>query len=790
MKDKILILFLSLIFKILFITNTLSEEIKFEANVIEFLDKDKKIIAEKNVKIFSNTGVVINADKMEYNKEIGIINAEGDIIIENNDNDIKIYGDKLIFNQNLNNLKVSKNVEIKILDNYTLKTELINYDIVKKEIVIETIANIFDNLGNKITANQTIFSMKNKILKINNTKMLDVLKNEYHFDTAIVNFSSQEIIGDGIKIHFFNNAFGNEQNDPRLRGNSIYSDKNETIVKKGVFTTCKKQKDKCPPWQFKAAEIKHNKNKKTIYYKNAWLEIYDKPIVYFPKFFHPDPTVNRQSGFLIPTIKSSSSHGDSISVPYFQVISDNKDITFSPQFFGNNEALFQNEFRQENKNSSHISDFSLKKKGGTSKSHFFSNTISNLNFINFDSSELEVNVETTSNNTYLKSHNIKTEITNNSSLLNSFLSLKANKEDLFLEARVESFEDLTKEKSSDKYEYLFPSLELSKSFNNNLNLTSTAYNKNYDTNIFEKVLTNNLKYSSNPKISSKGIINKFSLLLKNVTTEGDNSLKYESDLRSHNYSSFMYDISYPMKNSGNKYDNFITGKASFMYSPNKNRNVQNLDRRINIQNIYSQDRLGLSDSVEGGQSITLGGEYSLTNKNNRSLLKTSVASVFRDKSDESLPTKSTINNKGSDFIGSLLFEPNDNLKLDYNFSLDNDFSSTNYNLLKADFTVNKFVTSFEYLQENDEVGSESYFSNNMKLGLTNSSSLKYMTRRNRKTDLTEYYNLIYEYKNDCLTAAIQYNKNYYSDKDLKPTEEIFLSISIVPFTTINSPSTK
>ena len=159
MKDKILILFLSLIFKILFITNALSEEIKFEANVIEFLDKDKKIIAEKNVKIFSNTGVVINADKMEYNKEIGIINAEGEILIENNDNDIKIYGDKLTYDQNLNKLKVSKNAEIKILDNYTLETELINYDIVKKEIVIETIANIFDNLGNKITASQTIFSM-------------------------------------------------------------------------------------------------------------------------------------------------------------------------------------------------------------------------------------------------------------------------------------------------------------------------------------------------------------------------------------------------------------------------------------------------------------------------------------------------------------------------------------------------------------------------------------------------------------------------------------------------------
>ena len=28
--------------------------------------------------------------------------------------------------------------------------------------------------------------------------------------------------------------------------------------------------------------------KKTINYKDAWLEIYDQPIIYFPKFFHPD----------------------------------------------------------------------------------------------------------------------------------------------------------------------------------------------------------------------------------------------------------------------------------------------------------------------------------------------------------------------------------------------------------------------------------------------------------------------------------------------------------------------
>jgi LPS-assembly protein len=49
-------------------------------------------------------------------------------------------------------------------------------------------------------------------------------------------------------------------------------------------------------------EIHHDKIKKQINYKNAWLEIYDFPVVYFPKFFHPDPSVKRQSGLLRPEL--------------------------------------------------------------------------------------------------------------------------------------------------------------------------------------------------------------------------------------------------------------------------------------------------------------------------------------------------------------------------------------------------------------------------------------------------------------------------------------------------------
>ena len=124
----------------------------------------------------------------------------------------------------------------------------------------------------------------------------------------------------------------------------------------------------------------------------------------------------------MPSFESSSSLGDSLSIPYFKVISESKDFTLTPKIYSKNESLFQNEYRQENKNSSHITDLSIKRGNKDSKSHFFSNTFAKLDLSYFESSELEINIETTSNDNYLKSHKIESEITNNNSLLNSFFN--------------------------------------------------------------------------------------------------------------------------------------------------------------------------------------------------------------------------------------------------------------------------------------------------------------------------------------------------------------------------------
>ena len=790
-------LFFKLIFFLIIcinVSNSYSEELKFEATSIEIIDKDKIVIANKGVKILSGDEIVIDADQMRYDKEEKFLEASGNIVITNEAENIEIFSDNITYDEKKEKIISSGNVEIKFEDNYTLNTKEIVYLKNSEEILINNITKIKDGLGNEIEFEQLNYNANDKLIKGKKVKLLDLEKNYYNFDSAIVDFSKNQIIGDNVNINFDKGIFGNLLNDPRLKGNYFFSDGKNSIIKKGVFTTCKKSGD-CPPWQIKAKEINHNKEKKVISYKHAWLEIYDKPIVYFPKFFHPDPTVKRQSGFLMPQVIDSSSLGISFKLPYYKVLGDNKDLTFSPRIFSENEALFQNEYRQVNKNSRHIADFSLKKKNSTSKTHFFSNSIAKLDVNIFDISEIEMNLESTSDDNYLKTHNIKSEINNNQSLLNSFLIFRGNSRDMDFETKIESYEDLTEDKTSDKYEYIFPSYKFSKrfssSYNDDYEIISKGNYKNYNTNIFEKVLINDLKFSSNPKITPTGFVNKLSILLKNVTSEGDNSSNYKNKFSSENYGSVFYDISFPLKKEGKFFDNFLTAKGSLMYSPNSNKDLKNLDRKININNIFTQNRLSLDDTVEGGQSLTLGGEYSLKGKEGgNDFLKAGLASVLRDNEEINLPTKSTLNNKGSDFIGSLIFEPNKNLKLDYNFSMDSDFQSTNYNSLNAGISVNKFVTSFEFLQEDDEVGNESYLSNETVYNFNNANSLKYRTRRNKKTDFTEFYNLIYEYKNDCLTASIQYNKDYYSDNELKPTEEIFFSLSIVPLATLNTPSAR
>ena len=156
---------------------------------------------------------------------------------------------------------------------------------------------------------------------------------------------------------------------------------------------------------FTSWSYKIDRRKKIIKYKNAWLKIFDKPILYFPSFFHPDPSVERQSGFLSPILLNSSYSGQSIQIPYYKVLSDSKDLTVSTRIFFNDSLLLQTEYRQANRDSDAIIDVSFNKDDDKSRSHILANLAGKTSKNNY-----EINHQKVYRDKYLKLHEIKSSL--------------------------------------------------------------------------------------------------------------------------------------------------------------------------------------------------------------------------------------------------------------------------------------------------------------------------------------------------------------------------------------------
>ena len=106
-----------------------------------------------------------------------------------------------------------------------------------------------------------------------------------------------------------------------------------TIMNKVVFSPCRQcihHPDGPPLWQIKAQKVTHDQDAKVLTYKHAWMEFFGVPVAYTPIFEHPDPSVDRKSGFLSPSFGASEELGARVDVPYYWAISPQRDLTLTP----------------------------------------------------------------------------------------------------------------------------------------------------------------------------------------------------------------------------------------------------------------------------------------------------------------------------------------------------------------------------------------------------------------------------------------------------------------------------
>ena len=752
----------------------------------------------------------INAETIEIDKTSETLNATGNVeVVDEKDN--IIYSSKIKYDKSKNILNTFGETEIITSEKYKIIGKDITYDSSKGIVYSNNDTNITDLNGNKIFV--TMFNYlveKNMLMSTGEIKITDVKKNQYYFSEIYIDEKKKKIVGSDIRAFLNDGSFKYDpRNEPRFFANSADINEDETIFNKAVFTVCEnREENKCPPWTIRAEKIKHNSAKKTIFYDKAVLKIYDFPIFFFPKFFHPDPTVKRQSGFLLPQFASNSSVGFSTAVPYFWAVSQDKDMTITPKIYAKENILIQNEFRQAFENSFLIVDSSYtegykktdNKKTPGSRNHLFANFLYNFSQKGNISNNLEINLEHVSNDTYLKVHDIDTELANSDKqiLKNEFKYQYQNDVEYF-GLTASAYEDLNKIDRT-KYEYVAPNLVYERNLLSSekvgiIDLYTNAIAKNFKVNQTTKFLVNDLGWKSKSFTNSTGIRTNFEGLLKIVTYEANNTDDFKNDeFNAESYGGLSYNASLPLfkKNTLEDRISFLTPKASLKFAPGHMRNIEEDNLRLNYSNIFNLNKNSQIDVVDSGNSLTAGLEFSnldfINNQAGEENFSLYLGQVFSFEENSDMPSKSSLDQKVSDLVGEASVKISDNFSIKNEFSVDHNFNDINYNDLQANFLLGNARFNLGYLEENNHVGNDSYFKSDIRLDLNNSNNLSFNLKKNLETDSTEFYNLAYNYMNDCLKAGLVYRREFYNDRDIEPSNTLMFSISLFPFGDVSLPS--
>jgi LPS-assembly protein len=139
-----------------------------------------------------------------------------------------------------------------------------------------------------------------------------------------------------------------------------------TVIRRAVYSPCElcQGDPRHPPvWQIKAETVVDDKDLQLVEYHDAVMEIDGVPVLYAPYFSHPDPSVKRASGFLPPVVGYSNTLGAHATIPYYWDIAPDIDATFRPMLTTEAGVVLGGEYRERFTNGLIVNDGSIEAGG-------------------------------------------------------------------------------------------------------------------------------------------------------------------------------------------------------------------------------------------------------------------------------------------------------------------------------------------------------------------------------------------------------------------------------------------
>ena len=695
----------------------------------------------------------------------------------------------------------------------------------KKQATIKTEgkSTYADNGGNKLYADSFYYDINLKTIDAkNNVKYVDKEKNLLNFTSLKYYEETEKGSGKDLRATLADKS--------TLEGAEAEFDNKLgtlTLLKENNYTPCENKKNSsetiqelCPDWSISTTQTIHDKNEKMVYHKNAILKIKNIPVFYTPYFSHPDPSVKRKSGFLPPSVKNFTDLGQTIKTPYFWAINENKDLTFTPIYYFDENSIFLTEYRQQNQNSKFYIDSSytqgyknLNKKDndgniisrtGGSRNHFFLNFLGSYKDLLFSQNDLEVNIQRISQKNYLSVNQINTEhVKQDVTSLNSNVILNSYQGSERIRIETAVYENLNIEEKDLKYQYTLPSLDYGNyfsKFDQFININSSFAAKNFGEDSTQAYLTNQLNTGSNMKIFDflPGVANTFKTSTKNINVQNQNIQDSKENFNTDTYFTAGIENSFPLFKINDNTEETLTPKILTKFTTGSMTNANSTSKLLTYEDIYSINRMNSITNPETGADIGYGIEYNMRKKNNLNEIyldgSFSIGQVIKNKKLEEMPSNSSLANKSSDFVGNISFFYDSGMKIketkdaylkkglqtNYGYTLSNDLNKILRNDLKISYSNTKNTWSSKYYETHD-ISNEHYI--DVKYGRKFNNDFNFLVggRKNIQNKFTENNFIELNYETDCIKIALNLAKTFYENEDLKPSNNFTLSLMLKPF---------
>ena len=604
---------------------------------------------------------------------------------------------------------------------------------------------------------------KEEIIATGNIIIKDKLKNYYYFDKFISDKNFNNSIGLNPKIQLNSGA--------RIVGDK-FSRKSSNInqIDNAIYTPCLQKGyivDECPGWKLNAKKVIHDTEKNNIYYEGAVLSILNVPVLYAPFFSHPDPTVKKRTGILMPSFSSDNALGTTISIPFFYNISSNHDLTFTPNIQTKSDNYYNANYRYLSKNHEFDIDTSITDNDsntGTKNHIFFNGTVNNA------FGEVNYKFETSNNDTYLRKNHINEQTT-----LTSGLKYSKETKDSYFDFNTYVYKHLNNS-NEQKWEYVYPSIDyniynykdpiykLNWKIENSL-LNYKDINKNFNQQISSEIISKKVQISKKTGL-------RFENTIQNRLVYINNSLNNFNQLRI--FPQLARKISLPLSKGLKNRTEILEPIIMTILAPYNNY-INSAP--VTNTHLFSLNRESKLSQWESGPRINYGINWLI--KSDDVSINTIIGQVARI-NKESTDTIDEISNY---FIRNTLdFGSTGYIKTD--ITIDRKDLYIKDNNINTSIMINKLKLGFDYDYETtNKIKTSEQISIGAKVDIFKDTNLTISIRKDLMSDKSIGNAFGLHYENDCLALNFDFFRDFVAVDDIKNSHGFSFTITLKPFGT-------